>query len=314
MAIEQLLPASGNGLLVAQYKVGKTTLALNLAVALASGEPFLGKFEVAPMSGRVAFFNYELSERMFLEWAQDRIPDDHRDRIVTLHLRGRSAPFWNREVQDPLAAWLRRSEAEFLIIDPAAKAWRGLVDNENDNAKVEEFTSAVDELREAGGVSGGSLSTHHTGRYLQVEGEERARGATRLEDWMDAGWYYTKDESDTRSLRAMGRDVEMEAVDLQYFHDSRRLEAGQVREERRRDEGALAAVDALAISDKQCLSATELDELITGQKQSKVRCRRAAEEKGWIACEEVKDGRARRKSYTLTEKGHQAHGRRVQRQ
>ena len=49
----------------------------------------------------------ELSERMFLEWARDVIPEEHRDRIVTLHLRGRMAlPFWHPEVRERLAGWL----------------------------------------------------------------------------------------------------------------------------------------------------------------------------------------------------------------
>lgn len=66
-AIQELHPSDSNSLLVAQYKTGKTTLTLNLVRALADGLPFLGHFEVTPLSGRVAFFNYELGENMFLD-------------------------------------------------------------------------------------------------------------------------------------------------------------------------------------------------------------------------------------------------------
>ena len=68
--IDRLHTASGNTLLVAQYKTGKTTLMANLLKALADGEPFLSEFAVK-LEGRVAFFNYELTREMFLDWLGD---------------------------------------------------------------------------------------------------------------------------------------------------------------------------------------------------------------------------------------------------
>jgi hypothetical protein len=245
--IDHLHPAGGNTLLVAQFKTGKTTLLLNLVRSLADRVPFLNEFEVSELSGRVAFWNYELDADQFREWVRD-LSLDHPEHVAEpLHLRGLSLRLWDDAVAEKAVEWLRANEAEFLIVDPAARAWRGLVDNENDNAQVAAFTDALDAIKRAAGVRDLVLSTH-MGRTVFEENAERARGATRLEDWMDAGWYLSKDRSGPRSLRAMGRDVDLDALDLRYEEASRRLSAtGRTRDERRQDDGIQKAVDALAL-------------------------------------------------------------------
>lgn len=63
---------------------------------------------------------------------------------------------------------------------------------------------------------------------------------------MDAGWYLTKDKLGRRAMRAIGRDVEVEAFDLAYDGHTRRLYVtGQTRQERRDLEGLRNVVDAL---------------------------------------------------------------------
>ena len=162
-AVADLHPSGGNSLLVAEKKAGKTTLALNLVQALADDDPFLGHFAVQPMEGRVAFFNYEISPDMFREWADD-IDIAHPERVVRpLHLRGRSLRFWEAEALDRLATWLRGEEVEWLIVDPAARAWSGLVTNENNNTEVGAFTDALDVLKEAAGIANLLLATHTVG-------------------------------------------------------------------------------------------------------------------------------------------------------
>jgi RecA-family ATPase len=207
-AIHDWLPVDGNGVLIAGYKAGKTTLAMNLARALADGEPFLGQYKIDFPSGCVGFLDYEMSETMFRDWSMD-MGIQHPERIIYLNMRGQLLPFWDTYERERLADWLITRNVKFLILDPAARAWSGLVDNENDNAQVGNFTTAVDALKRDAGINE-SVVTHHTGRYLVAEGEERGRGATRLEDWMDAGWYLTKDkDSEQRALRAIGRDVQL---------------------------------------------------------------------------------------------------------
>lgn len=266
-AVAGLHLAGGNTLLTSAFKAGKTTLALNLARSLADGEPFLGEYEVA-LDGRVAFLNYELGADTFREWAVD-VGVRRPDRIAApWHLRGATFPFWLPDLEAEAAEWLRREEVQFLIVDPAARAWRGLVDNENDNAQLAAFTDALDTLKRAAGVANLLLTTH-MGRGRPEEGEERARGATRLEDWMDVGWYLTAEggPGSPRALRAQGRDVDLEAIDLTYSADERRLTAtGQTRAARRETDAEQHIVDALAVAGDG-LTTGDLTQAIPGNQQ-----------------------------------------------
>jgi len=185
---------------------------------------------------------------MAREWMRD-IAVEHPERVAEpLHLRGVHLPIWREDVKRKAIEWLKANEVEFWIIDPAARAWRGLVDSENDNSQLAAFTDALDEIKREAGVPDLLLLTH-MGRAQLEEDAERSRGGTRLEDWMDHGWYLTKDgkEADApRALRAMGRDVDVPAMDLNYDDATRRLRAtGRTRNERREEDGALKAVEKL---------------------------------------------------------------------
>jgi RecA-family ATPase len=174
--VNDLMIAGGNVLAVGGFKVGKTTLIGNLVKALADGEPFLGVFDTDMHKGRIAYLNYEVSEAQFLTWMRDLDIENPR-RVIPLNLRGRRLPFWIPEVRDKFAAWLRANKVRFLVLDPLGRAWRGLVDNENDNANVRDFTDALDELKAAADVPN-ALITHHTGRKEHEEDAEHGRGAT----------------------------------------------------------------------------------------------------------------------------------------
>jgi AAA domain len=288
--VDELAIAGGNSLLVAQYKTGKTTVLLNLAKSLADREPFLSRFDVAPLDGRVAYWNYELDPDQFRRWVRD-IGIDHPERIAEpLHLRGAHLPFWQPEYAARTVEWLRANEVEFLIIDPAPRAWAGLVMKEEDNAAVGAFTDALDAVKREADVQHLVISTH-TGRQQFEENEERSRGATRLEDWMDAGWYYTKDGQGRRALRAMGRDVEVEAFDVGYDGHTRRLYVtGQTRRERREAEGLRNVVDALVGGLKiapetpltECPTTTDLQDAMEGTAGKKSGYIREAERLGLI--------------------------------
>lgn len=308
-AVADLHPTGGNSLLVAEKKAGKTTLALNLVQALADDDPFLGHFAIESMEGRVAFFNYEISADMFREWVED-MNLAHPERVARpLHLRGRALPFWESEALDRLATWLRGEEVEWLIVDPAARAWSGLVTNENNNTEVGAFTDALDALKQAAGIANLLLATH-TGRAKREEGEEQSRGATRLEDWADSLWYLTKDRDGSRALRANGRDVDVPALDLQFMHDRRLKATGQTRTERRADEGVQSVVDAMALFEAagEEPQTKELERAMEGDSTKRSRWIQEAVSRGLI--QRQKGGRAL--VCSLTEEGRKLHQRRVE--
>ena len=55
------------------------------------------------------------------------------------------------------------------------------------------------------------------------EGEERARGATRLDDWADVRWLLTMDNRERRYFAATGRDVSMPEGLLEFDPLARQL-------------------------------------------------------------------------------------------
>ena len=320
--VAELHLAGGNTLLTSAFKAGKTTLALNLARSLADDEPFLGKYEVA-LKGRVAILNYELAPHTFREWAAE-VGIRKTDRLAPpMHLRGATLPFWLPDVMEETIAWLRREEVGFLIVDPAARAQRGLVENENDNVGLAAFTDALDALKREADVADLLLSTH-MGRERFEEGQERARGATRLEDWMDVGWYLTAEggRDGPRALRATGRDVDLEAIDLSYKAANRRLRAtGQTRAARRESEGAQQVVDALALAGDP-LSTEQLKKTIKGTNAHRSAFVQAALVQGLLerryadgsVHDETKPPRAGQALLCrLTERGQKRHARRVER-
>ena len=80
------------------------------------------------------------------------------------------------------------------------------------------------------------------------QGEERARGATRLDDWADVRWLLTRDKGDVRFFRATGRDVDFDEVGLAFDERTRHLSitGGDRRSEadRRYRDAVLAVVES----------------------------------------------------------------------
>jgi len=220
--VDGLLPNGGNALLAAQYKAGKTTLVLNLVKALADSEPFLGRFEVAPLSGRIAVFNYELDRDQFRHWCRE-IGVVNTDAVSVLNLRGFRLPLTSPTVEDWMVEYLREHDIGFWIADPFARAAVGV--DENSNTEVGVWLDTFDVVKERAGVRDAVLPTH-TGRVEQDAGKERARGATRLDDWADVRWLLTKDDDDNRFFRATGRDVEVGEELLAYDATSRVMSIG----------------------------------------------------------------------------------------
>jgi hypothetical protein len=246
-AIDKILPVGGNALLTAQFKTGKTTFVNALTRSLADGEPFLGRFTVPPTMGRVALFNYEVDAGQYRRWLRD-VGIRGTDSVVVLNLRGYRMPVTVPHVEDWIVKWLAERDVTTWIVDPFARAFTGSGTSENDNTEVGRFLDTLDVIKARAGVSELILPTH-TGRAEFEQGEERSRGATRLEDWCDVRWILTKDADQTRFFSATGRDVELDEEKLTYDEATRGYVIGggdRKWEKRRIIEGqVIAAVDAM---------------------------------------------------------------------
>jgi hypothetical protein len=224
--VERVIPTGANVVLTAQYKTGKTTMVNHLVKCLADSEPFLGKYPVQPLDGRVGIFNYEVGRAQYLRWMRD-LGIVHTDRVVMSHLRGLRMPLAVRDVEDMVVDWLKRNEVQFWILDPYARALIGSGE-ENDNSAVGTFLDTLDVIKERAGVTELFMPAH-TGRAEQEPGQERARGATRIDDWPDVRWILTKEkDTERRYLKCTGRDVEEGEQAIAYDAETRGLAAAGV--------------------------------------------------------------------------------------
>ena len=219
--IPDLIPTGANVTLTAQYKAGKTTLINNLAMALADGQRFLNYFKPAKHEGRIVIFNYEVSENQYRRWMKD-ISIQNSGKVTLVHLRGKAVPMISDYVRKEVIETLQSLNCQTWIVDPFARAFTGSGD-ENSNSEVGVFLDQLDIIKERAGVSNLILPVH-TGR-AQEQGIERARGATRLDDWADVRWLLKKTE-DGRFFSADGRDVLIEEQMLKWDDRTRHLTLG----------------------------------------------------------------------------------------
>ena len=261
--IDRLHPSGSNSLIAAQYKVGKTTLMMNLLQAYADSKPFLGEFKVTPGDGRIALFNYELTEDMLLDGYLVPLGIENSDAVVVLNLRG-----WNFDLRSPAAfawaaRWLRERNCDALIVDPFGAAAR--LQNENDNSEARNWLLGVlDPFKEEAGIRDLWMPAH-TGRGLAEEGQEHVRGASAVDDWADVRWLYAKakvsDENGgswRRFLSASGRGVDVPERELAYEPEDHWLYVSQYRSrsEARATEGVAAV--AHVVETKPGINASDL--------------------------------------------------------
>jgi hypothetical protein len=220
-AIADLAQVGHNVLLTAQYKTGKTTFLLNLARAVADGVRFLDHFDTSLDLGNIAMLDYELGEAQYRRWLRE-VGVGQVGKVLVGHWRGVRGRFDDERNVADLIDQFGTAGIGVAVIDPFAAAAKGV--DENDNGAVGAFLNLIDHVKRQAGVHTVVLATH-TGRRDAEIGHERARGATRLDDWPDVRWLLTKgkdDDAETRYFAADGRDVTVPPGALDYDETLRR--------------------------------------------------------------------------------------------
>lgn len=225
--IEGLHRTGSNRLLTAQYKTGKTTTVLNEIRSLVDGWPLYERFTVEQVTdGSVVFFNYEVDADQIREWFGE-LAIRNTDRVHVFNLRGIRMSLTSDKGMATAVRWLSDLGARYWVIDPYIRALSSCGLSENSNDDVARFTDTVDEIKRLAGVPD-LLVASHTGRGEMSAGEERARGATRLDDWADVRQVLVRgkeDDRDSRYMYAEGRDVDVEEFRLDFDPENRRLVA-----------------------------------------------------------------------------------------
>jgi len=280
--VEGLLPAGGRLLWSAQRKTGKTTATGNLFRALLTGEPFLDRFEVTKLDGRIVVLNYEVTGAQYAAWMADiGVPED---RLYVVNLRGRRNLLADEEGRAELVEIVRACGGQVLTVDPFGRAYTGK--SQNDTAEVTPWLVRLDEVAERAGCSEVVLTAH-----AGWDGE-RTRGSSALEDWPDSIVTMTRDpDTDQRFIKAEGRDVQLDEDRLDYDGASRRLSVSgagsrkQVRAVEHVEHLAQAVRDVVAkdpgINVAGLRSALrDRDEHL--QREDASKAARLAEERGWV--------------------------------
>ena len=209
--IDQLWPTGANISLTATYKAGKTSTINNIVKSLVDGVPLFGHFPTTH-EGRIGIWNYEVSANQMRRWMRV-VNINNTDAISLLNMRGHTWPLSSDYIIKQTINWLKENDINTWIVDPLARAFVGSGD-ENSNQDVGTFLDTLDYIKDQAGVNN-LLIAAHTGRNNE-QGNSRARGASRFDDWVDARWMLTKTSDNQRYFTADGRDVTLEESRLDY--------------------------------------------------------------------------------------------------
>jgi hypothetical protein len=287
--VADILPP-GLTILAAQFKAGKTTLAINLADSLGSGEDFLGTYPVDFPEGSVVYWNMEVDEPLFFAWQNAVVKDeDSARRFITYHLRGKQVNL----LYEPHAEWAVRSlceaQAQAWIIDPLGR----MLENENDNSEFNRWLRAVERIRRLADLRLVFIP-HHTGHVVpgREEAIPRGRGSSAQLGGTDCNLSYRHGgplggypPNTRRYLSGFGRGVELAEITLDYDPGTSRLAALNGAPGRSADrEARLAelAVDALTLADAERLNSTALQDAIGGSGKDRPAAIKAAVRRGLI--------------------------------
>jgi hypothetical protein len=163
--LDEVLPQGGMSLLVAKPKVGKSTLALNLSVAVASGRFFLGR-----RTAKVPVVYLALEEKR--DELKRRLRSLCPNQDLPLHLYLGVAP---EKAMQQIPALVSDIKAGLLVVDTMQKLTR--IRDLNDYGQV---TLALEKLLAVARAHNCHvLLTHHAGKMERTDGDE-ILGSTAL--------------------------------------------------------------------------------------------------------------------------------------
>ena len=206
--VEDLLPA-GCTLLVGKSKDGKSLMAYDLAVAVASGGKALGRYDV--MKGSVWYLALEDGERRVqdrLRLMEDRLetslPEEAQDK---LEFTVWDAPRLGEGLEDDIREWIETTpDARLLIIDILEKV-RPLR-KQHGNLYAEDYasTATLTELAQKRNVA--ILVVHHSNKANSEDFRDAPSGCMSLLGGADNLWMLRRMPlSEEATLNVTGRDI-----------------------------------------------------------------------------------------------------------
>lgn len=165
--VADLLPRGGVSMIAAKPKVGKSTTARNLAYAVATGTPFLGR---DVLSGPVLYLALEEKRA---EVAAHFRRMGASDQPILIHVG--AAPTSSTEGISALAAAIGEYQAVLAIADPALRLLRV-----HDSSDYAEMTTALEPVVELARRTGCHICIPHHAGKMERGGGDAVLGSTAL--------------------------------------------------------------------------------------------------------------------------------------
>ena len=206
--IEGIIRAGDKMLISGASKAGKSFLMINLGIALAEGQKWLGTFQCR--QSRVLYYNFEIRQAGFQRRVNavykkliDRTPSKRQ--LLIENMRGQNSPL--PELIQRIIATAKWEGVGVVLLDPLYKIIKG---EENKTEVMQEFFAEMDKIANAGIAV---IIVHH----FSKASTDRARGAQSsgsgvLQRDPDAGLTLTK-------LNAPDNDGFMLDFDLRGFRN-----------------------------------------------------------------------------------------------
>jgi hypothetical protein len=163
-AVEGLLPLGGTAVLAGRPKGGKSTLALSLALAVARGEPFLGR---GTRKGPVLYLALEGAPRGWTALLRKLGVTEGDDLLICIGRAPEAAIAW-------LSEEIEKHRPVLVILDTMQRLLR--VKDGNDYATGSNATDAVIELARLANAS--LVMLHHSGKTQRAEIVDEVMGST----------------------------------------------------------------------------------------------------------------------------------------
>jgi len=207
--VDGLIPVRTRGLMVADPKVGKSPLALDLALALASGSSWLG--HVVPRRRRIAVISredspQETARRLKLLSEGSAARGEYQCGQIWMNTMDQSPEYRldNAEQVEALIQELKMEQFDLAIFDVLRELHSG---DENDNTVMAGVLAALKRVQVEAQCA--ILLLHHISKAQSTNVFRDARGAGAIHGWPEWGVGLTV-EDETAPRREWVRKVEFE--------------------------------------------------------------------------------------------------------
>lgn len=190
----------GIGMLAAQPKTGKSWTAMDLAISVATGKPFLNKFEVNEAQRVLVFFAEDTQaiqeERIQLIKAAKGIADNIPN--LGIVVSEQALRLDTAEGVAALRAAVESFRPSLLILDPFIRMHQI---SESDSTAVAGVLSPLRKLKDEFGC--GVLMVHHA-----TKGSKNLRGSTEFAAWGETNLFMYKDKAENVFIDIQHRAAE----------------------------------------------------------------------------------------------------------